>query len=469
MPMPPADLAAGDAAALRARRDAAGRAFDARGPVIVASGAHVPIAGTDQFHDFHAHPEHVYLAGASLPGAVLVYDSREGWRLFVPLPTSEERVWTGDGTALQLVVEQTGLPVAERAAFGPWLDSHRGEAFALLGNQDLLAEPAAYGLSAWQALEPVVDAEASARLSECVSEARRRKDDGELAAMRAAATASHCGHLAGLRHARPGVTERQLQVEIEAAMFRAGGDRTAYGSIVGTGPDAAVLHFPPSRRELRAGDLVLVDAGAEVDGYASDVTRTFPVGGRFEGLQRDLYQLVLGVQQQAIADARPGREYRDLHLQAAAGISAGLVDLGILRGDPAVLVERDAHALFFPHGLGHMLGLATHDAGGCLAGRTRSDRLGLKYLRADLPLAPGHVITIEPGVYFIPALLEDPELRRRFRDDVAWDRVDGLLGFGGIRVEDDILIREDDPEVLSASIPKSIAEIEELRQEALSA
>ncbi|MCC6382253.1 MAG: aminopeptidase P family protein [Dehalococcoidia bacterium] len=459
-----------DSSVLDRRRAAVARAWgEVRGPVVVPAGLPLPIAGTDQLHDFHAHPEHVYLAGAPLPGAVLVFDAREGWRLFVPRPTAEERVWTGDGSQVDAVAAQTKLPVAERAEFGPWLESHRGEAVALLGNQDLLTDPAGYGLAGWQALEPIVDAEASARLSSCVSEARRSKDADELAAMRAAAAASRMGHLAGLWHARPGMTERQLQVEIEAAMFRAGGDRTAYGSIVGAGPNAAVLHFPPSSRSLGVDELVLVDAGAEVDSYASDVTRTYPTGRRFEGLQRDLYQLVLAVQEAAIGGARPGREYRGLHLEAAAAISIGLVDLGILRGDPAGLVERDAHALFFPHGLGHMLGLATHDAGGCLAGRPASDRLGLRYLRADLPLAPGYVVTVEPGVYFIRALLEDPALRRRFRDDVAWERVDRLLDFGGIRVEDDVLVREDGPEVLSAAIPKSLADVEALRQEALSA
>src|SRR5690606_22743957 len=251
----------------------------------------------------------------------------------------------------------------------------------------------------------------------------------------------------------------------EVEFFRNGAARTAYGSIVGTGPNGAILHFAPTQRPLREGDLVLVDAGAEFEGYASDVTRTFPVGGRFEGVQRDLYQLVLDVQQQAIRDARPGKEYRELHREAWERIAAGLVDLGILRGNPADLVDRDAHALFFPHGLGHMLGLATHDAGGCLAGRTPSDRFGLKWLRADLPLQPGYVVTIEPGIYFIPALLDDPARREQFAREINWERVDALRGFGGIRIEDDILITDGAAEVLTAALPSSIEAIEELRRE----
>jgi len=166
------------------------------------------------------------------------------------------------------------------------------------------------------------------------------------------------------------------------------------------------------------------------------------------------------------ARSRPGVEYKDLHLAASGRIASGLADLGILRGNPVDLVERDAHALFFPHGLGHMLGLATHDAGGCLKGRTPSDRFGLKWLRADLPLQSGYVVTIEPGIYFIRALLTDAGRREQYRNMVDWDRVDGLLDFGGIRIEDDVLVTETGADVLSGAIPKAVPEIEALRAEA---
>ena len=300
-----------------------------------------------------------------------------------------------------------------------------------------------------------------------MAELRRAKDARELALMREAADATHRGHMAGLRKARAGMSERALQIEIEVEFFRTGAERTAYGSIVGGGPNAATLHLAPTAREFGEGELILVDAGAEVGGYASDVTRTYPVGPRFEGIQRDLYSLVLGVQERAIAGVRPGVEYKDLHLAASVEIAQGLVDLGLLRGEAEGLVERDAQALFFPHGLGHMLGLATHDAGGCLEGRAPSDRPTLRYLRADLPLQPGYVVTIEPGIYFIRALLEDADLRERYRGDVVWERVDALLDFGGIRIEDDVLVGEEGPEVLSAATPKALAAIDELRGEAI--
>ncbi|MCC6419123.1 MAG: aminopeptidase P family protein [Gemmataceae bacterium] len=456
------------ASSLRARRDAFAARMDHRGPVAVASGQPVPIAGTDQAHDFHAHPDFAYLGGPMPPGSVLTFDGTEGWLLFAPVASQDERIWSGDSGPLDELGARAGVdrvrPVSE---LGAWLERRRGLPLALLGNADLEHEGAAYGVS-WGQLEASIDREAGARLTELLAEARRTKDPAELKLMREAVRASRAGHLLALRTAAPGMTERALQVEVEAEFFRNGAARTAYGSIVAAGDHGAVLHFAPTARPLSEGELVLMDAGAEVDGYASDVTRTFPVGRKVEGAQRDLYQLVLAVQERAIAAARPGKEYRELHLEAAEQIAAGLADLGILRGNPASLVEQDAHALFFPHGLGHMLGLSTHDAGGCLGGRTKSDRFGLKWLRADLPLQPGYVVTIEPGIYFIRALLEDPEWRARYRDTVDWARVDTMLDFGGIRIEDDVLITEGEANILSIDIPKGMAAVEALREEAFS-
>jgi len=453
------------------RRAAIAHAWDLpRGAVIVASGLPVPIAGTDGYHPFHAHPEFRYLTGEAVAGATLAFDPGDGWTLFAPVASLEERVWTGDGRALSDLAAASGLDRAlpiER--LGPWLEARRAEPLAVVGNHDFLRHPGAYGAHNWQALEIDVDDELSERLSTAIAEQRRAKQPDELERMCGAVAASVPGHFAAMRLARAGMTERQLQVEIEAAFFRNGGDRTAYGSIVGSGPNAAILHVAPGQRELGDGDLVLVDAAAERQGYGSDITRTFPVSPHFAGIQRDLYQLVLDVQQTAIAIVGPGVEYKALHLAASRQIAEGLVELGILRGNPDDLVERDAHALFFPHGLGHMLGLATHDAGGCLAGRTPSDRFGLKWLRADLPLGEGYVVTVEPGIYFIPAIIEDPERRATYADAVDWARVDALASFGGIRIEDDVLVTATGAEVLSAAIPKSIAEIEAIREEALSA
>ena len=184
------------------------------------------------------------------------------------------------------------------------------------------------------------------------------------------------------------------------------------------------------------------------------MTRTYPVSGDFSAEQADVYALVLQAQRAAIERCRAGVEYRDIHLAAALHIAQGLVDVGLLRGSAADLVEQGASALFFPHGIGHMVGLGVRDAGGYLPGRSRSEAPALRFLRIDLPLEPGHVVTIEPGIYFPPHVFEDPEIRRQHRDTVVWNRVDTLRGFGGIRIEDNVLILEGGNEVLTRAIAK---------------
>lgn len=458
---------------LRERRTKLANEFDSRNELIlVPSGLPLSIAGTDQVHDYHAHNEHYYLSGVSEPGSVLAFDPGEGWVLFAQQLSREDQVWTNASPSPEELAAQSGIEegrVLEASGLQQWLEQRRGAGIALAGNHDIEHGAGEYGIQNWSALELAIDAEGSARVSQSIGEARRAKDASELERMRRAANASIAGHMTALRIAVPGMTERRLQVELEADFFRAGAARTAYGSIVGTGPNGSVLHFAPGERSLAEGDIVLIDAAGEVDGYAADITRTFPVSGRFSPEQAELYDLVRSVQQTAISRVAPGVEYKELHLQAAHGIAEGLVDFGILRGNPADLVDMDAHALFFPHGLGHMLGLATHDSGGCLAGREPSDRFGLKYLRTDLPLQEGYVVTIEPGVYFIRALLTDPERREKYRDAVNWELVDRMLDFGGIRIEDDVLVTSSGAEVLSAALPSTRRDIEELRREARSA
>ena len=458
----------GDAEILRSRRE---RVTDAWGgetiPVVVPAGLPIPIEGTDQFHDFHAHPEFQYLSGVAEPGATLVWEPDNGWRLFTPSLSIEDRVWMSEPPSPEAQATRSGVEADDFSTLADWLAARRGRPLALLGNRDIERRSTEYGAENWAALEIAVDEEATERVGRALAERRRSKDALELRHLRRAVDAALAGHQRAWRTARAGLTERDVQIEMEAEFFRFGGDRTAYGSIVGSGPNSAVLHGTPGGRTLLEGELVLIDAGPEIGGYASDVSRTFPVSASFAPLQRHLYDVVLTAQREAIEAVRPGVEYKQLHLRASATIAQGLADAGILRGAPDDLVARDAHALFFPHGLGHMLGLSTHDCGGYLEGRMPEDRFGLAYLRADLPLQPGYVVTIEPGIYFIPALLSDPARRERYRDVVNWGRVDQMHDFGGIRIEDDVLVTEGGCEVLSAALPSDAGEIEAMRREAL--
>ena len=248
------------------------------------------------------------------------------------------------------------------------------------------------------------------------------------------------------------MSERELQIELEASFFRGGADALAFDTIVGSGPNAAILHAQPTARRVEPGDLVLVDAGGEFRGYASDVTRTYPASGSFTSDQAELHALVERAMVAATARCTAGTEFVEVHRTAALVIAEGLAEFGLLRGDAESLVERGAQAVFFPHGVGHMVGLGIRDAGEVLPGRSRPEN-EFPRLRIDLPLEPGHVVTIEPGVYLVPALVEDGELRERFGGDVDWDRAQRMLGFGGIRIENDVLVTEGEPEVLTAGIP----------------
>lgn len=415
---------------LQQRRQRAAAAWALRDElVLIGAGplVHIP-GGADQTYPYMAHSEYVWLAGHESPDSVLAFDPREGWTDFVPPVTQAERVWEGR-------TEAGGTPLHELAG---WLAARRGRPVVMLG----CAVPGLGG-----------DEARAAALREQLLHARRPKDAHELALIRKACEATAAGFKALVAALRPGVSERELQVEMELAFLRAGGDRTGYGSIVGVGSNSAVLHFTPSARRMQPGDVVLVDAGAEVGRYTADVTRTYRLPGGEDGFFRSLHALVQSVERNAIDRCRPGAEWRDIHLAAAREISEGLVALGLLVGAPDSLLERDTPALFFPHGIGHMVGLGVRDASGYLPGRTRSDRPGLNMLRTDLPLEAGYVMTVEPGIYFIPALLQDPALRERHRDAVRWDRVDALMTFGGIRIEDDVLVTTSDPEVLTSAIP----------------
>jgi Xaa-Pro aminopeptidase len=276
-----------------------------------------------------------------------------------------------------------------------------------------------------------------------------------------------------MTHARPGVGEQFLAGQVEGAFAR-GGCTAAYSTILSVRGE--VLHNHDHRNTLQAGDIVLLDAGAEGldSGYCNDVTRDWPVGGAFSPEGRDVYDLVLAAELDAISAVKPGVRYRDLHLRAARLMADGLVRLGLLKGDAAGLVESGAHALFFPHGLGHQLGLDVHDLetfGDRIHypnGRTRSPQFGTQYLRMDLDLAPGMVFTIEPGLYFVPAILNDPKFREQFKTQVNWALAEKFLalnggrGFGGIRIEDDVVCTPTGFEVLTDSIPKARAEVEAL-------
>jgi Xaa-Pro aminopeptidase len=214
--------------------------------------------------------------------------------------------------------------------------------------------------------------------------------------------------------------------------------------------------------------MMVTDCGAETNlHYASDFTRTTPVGGRFSDRQRDIYEVVLKANTEAIDAAKPGISNLDLHLMACRIIASGMKEIGLMKGDTNEAVTAGAHALFMPHGLGHMMGLDVHDMEGLgedYVGYNeeikRSFQFGLSFLRFALPYKQGHVFTIEPGIYFIPELINQWKSEKKFREFINYDKVIGYKDFGGIRIEDNLLITEKGHRLLGKPIPKTAAEIE---------
>jgi Xaa-Pro aminopeptidase len=276
-------------------------------------------------------------------------------------------------------------------------------------------------------------------------------------------------HVAAMKAAKPGIYEYALTGLVEGISVANGG-RISYPVILTT--QGQTLHNHSYTGQLKEGGLVLCDFGSESKHhYAGDITRTFPVSGAFSQKQKDIYQIVLDTEINAIRQIKPGITYREIHLNAALNITEGLIHLGLMKGNPQDAVAAGAHALFFPHGLGHMLGLDVHDMedlGEHFVGYddkvSRSTQFGLRSLRLGKELKEGYVLTVEPGIYFIPQLIDKWENDKYCADFICYDTLRGYRDFTGIRIEDNVLVKEDGSKILGDPIPKTIMELESLRR-----
>jgi len=424
-------------------------------PVVLWSGQATARNFPANTYPFRANSHFLYLAGLPLRQAAIRLDGSR-LTLFMDESTPAAALWHGPSPSRAAIAAQIG---ADAAYPLNELDDYV-EGVATIAVQD--TETAAAQLTGRGTVNPAQDR----ALAEALVQLRLTHDAAAIAEIRCAAQVSVQAHRAGLAATQPGNTEATVRAAMEAVIL-AQGMTTAYNSIVTV--HGEVLHNEHYHHALQAGDLLLADVGAEApSGWASDITRTWPVSGTFSATQRDLYDIVLAAHDACIAAARPGVEYRDLHRLASQVLAEGLVDLGILRGNPESLVEQDAHALFFPHGIGHLLGLDVHDMedlgdlAGYAPGRTRSDRFGLAFLRLDRPLQAGMVVTIEPGFYQVPGILQDPQRRDRYATLVDWERLAHCQDVRGIRIEDDVLITPTGSEVLTAALPNRADEIEAL-------
>ncbi len=420
------------------------------GVILLAGGTRVP-RNHDVDFVFRQKSDFLYLTGVEEPGCHLLIDpKRRRETLFIPRIDVHHRVWLGH---VPDASEARRLFGVSRVLYADQLESELRKARAGYRRAYLDRDSARRHGGALGGLP-----RGTADFYDALEELRACKNRGELALMRRASQVSGWGHRKVMRQTRAGMREYEVQAIFEGECLRSGLRHLAYPSIVAAGRNGAVLHYHRNDAKLKDGDLLLIDAGAEAGGYAADITRTFPVNGRFTRRQRDVYQVVLDAQKACIARARPGVVSADLHVFSMLRLAEGLKSLGLLKGDTTGLVEGGAVRLFYPHGLTHMLGLDVHD---CAGGRKRRMPNPTKVpVRFVAKLEPGFVITMEPGIYFIGALLQDPALRRKHKGSVDFAKAQRYLDFGGVRIEDDILI-SDGPAVNLTEVPKEVDDVEE--------
>ncbi len=308
---------------------------------------------------------------------------------------------------------------------------------------------------------------ASVELIEAVVAQRSVKIKEEVDEIEMAHAVTHEMHTTAMRMAKPGVYEKEIAGRIEGIALSSGFS-VSFPIILTI--NGQILHNHYHGNVLKEGRLLVNDSGAEsMLHYAADITRTIPVGGKFTQKQRDIYEVVLNAQETAIQSIRPDIKNKDIHLKAAKTIAEGLKELELMKGDMDEAVSEGAHALFFPHGLGHMMGLDVHDMEdlgedyvGYDENIKRSDQFGIAYLRLAKELQPGYVVTVEPGVYFIPALIDKWKGEKKFTQFINYEKVEDYREFGGVRLEDDVLVTEEGHQVIGKTIPKTPEEVEEI-------
>ncbi|MGL5063525.1 MAG: aminopeptidase P family protein [Microcoleus sp.] len=430
-------------------------------PVILWSGRHLSRNYPALTYPFRASSHFLYFAGLQLENAAIRLEAGK-LELFLDDAPDSSIIWHGEMPKLSEIADRIGAD----AAFPMAELKSRTQGAATVAVQDYLTQ-----LQQAEMLDRAVFPAQSAagidlELTAAIVSLRLTHDAAAVAELRQAAAVTVAAHKAGMAATSTAKIEAGVRAAMESAIV-AQNMTCSYPSIVTVRGE--ILHSEHYHHPLQMGDLLLADVGAETaTGWAADVTRTWPVSGKFSPTQKAIYEVVLAAHDACIDRIKPGVEYRDIHLLAARIIAEGLVDLGVLRGNPEDLVELDAHALFFVHGIGHLIGLDVHDMedfgdlAGYQAGRSRSSRFGLGYLRLNRVLQAGMLVSIEPGFYQVPAILNDPEIRAKYQDFVNWEKLNNFADVRGIRIEDDILVTEAGRDVLTVELPTNPLEIEAL-------
>jgi Xaa-Pro aminopeptidase len=410
--------------------------------VAIIPSAREATRSNDTHYRFRQDSDFFYLTGFEEPDAIAVIKSSQphAFTLFVRARDPEREIWDGRRAGVEGAKNEFGAdesyPIVEfDEKLHDILDGAERLYYRLGVHRDL-DDTIIREISRMRSVnrKPVHPPQTIVDPGTIVHEMRVVKSADELELMQRAADIAAEAHCEAMKSVRPGMKEYEVEALIERVFRQRGASAPAYTSIVGAGPNATVLHYINNDGELRDGDLVLVDAGAEYKGYASDITRTFPISGRFTKPQREIYELVLKAQKACVEMVRPGTTHDQLKQHSIRILTEGMVELGLLKGDPDKLIEEKKHEQFYMHGLGHMLGIDVHDVG------------RYYYGTESRALEPGVVMTVEPGIYVSVDTKDIPEK---------------YLGIG-VRIEDDVLCTQNGPRVLTTKVPKEADEIEAL-------
>jgi Xaa-Pro dipeptidase len=438
------------------------------GVILFLGNSQSPINYLDNVYPFRQDSSFLYFWGLGFPDLAAAIDidvSKE--ILFGGDMTLEETVIAGPQSSLRSMCEKTDIHIIEPADqliefISKAVKSGRPVHFLPQYRADHILK-----LSSLLNVKPAdVGEGVSPEMIRAVVSQRSIKSDFEIGQIEKALDITFEMHRIAMKKTSPGTVEREVVGAMESAAYAGGGSRMAYPTIFSVRGE--VLHNPLHENIMQQGQLAINDSGAESPmHYASDITRTIPVDGRFSTLQKDIYNIVLESQEVAIQAMRPGIEFREIHELVCRVLTKGLNQVGLMTGDIEESVAAGAHALFIPHGLGHMIGLDVHDMEGLgedYVGYTdtikRSTQFGMCNLRLARKLETGFVVTVEPGLYFIPQLIDTWKTAGKFEQFIDYKKVEAYKGFGGVRIEDDVLVTESGSRVLGKPIPKSIEEVE---------
>ncbi len=440
------------------------------GVIVVLGNNQAPMNYAGNYYGFRQDGSFLYFAGLDEPGLALTVDADSGEAvLYGHDPTMDDVVWEGPLP-----------PLADRAASIGVSQTAPTEALAGVINQALAANRIVHVLPPYRGDQSLklgkllgvspYEIAPSEELIFAVIAQRLIKSEEEIVEMDKAVALTAEMHLLAMRMAQPGRSEMKVAAAMEGVAHAAGGYPSFPIILTRRGE---VLHNHATEYVLQEGDLMLTDGGAQAPGsrYAGDITRVSPVGGHFSDRQRALYEIVLAAQMRSIAACKPGVSFRDVHMIACTVIAEGLIGLDLMKGDAAEAVAAGAHAMFMPHGLGHALGLDVHDMEALGENRVgyddefkRSEQFGTAYLRYAKRLEVGNVMTVEPGLYLIGALADLWNAEGKHAAFINYDEFDKWRDFGGIRIEDDIVVTDDGCRVLGPGIPKQPNEVEAIVQ-----